>query len=184
MKKRAILAVIIVFIIGTGDLLSGGNYAKYRALKITFQMNEREEFERSDQLAIWLEKPDGTFVKTLFLSDYLSYGGFNDPLICTDWSSNTNWMETSEEEFDAVTGSTPQIGMVNLELKFPRDLVPNGTYNIFIEVHLTGEFNELYSGSVEVSKKKFSNQLEVSYKPERHAKATYDVLSDVWVSLN
>lgn len=178
------MLVIIVFIIGTGDLFSGGNFAKNRVLKVSFQMNEREEFERSDQLAIWLEKPDGTFVKTLFLSDYLSYGGFNDPLICSDWSSNTNWMETTEEEFDAVTGSTPQIGMVNLELKFPREVVPDGAYNIFIEVHLTGEFNELYSGNVEVSRKKFSNQLEVSYRPERHTKATYNVLSDVRVSLN
>ncbi len=93
-------------------------------------------------------------------------------------------MDASEEEFDAVTDSTPQIGEVQLELSFPRDQVPNGAYNIFIEVHLTEEFNELHSGLVQVSGKKFSTQLQVSYKPEKHINATYDVLSEVRVSLN
>ena len=184
MKKKTILSVFIIFIIGLGELFSGGNYLKDRILKISFLINEREDYSRSDQIAIWLEKPDGTFVKTLFLSDYLSYGGYNDPEICSDWSSNTNWEEASEEEFDAVTGPTPQIGMVNLELICPRDQVPNGKYNIFIEVHLTGDFNELHSGMVRVSRKKYSDELQVSYRPGKHIKATHNILSDVHISLN
>ena len=184
MKKKAILSVLIFFIVGLGESMSRGFYAKGRVLNISFMVSMTGDYERSDQFAIWLEKPDGTFVKTLFLSDYLSYGGYNDPLICSDWSSNTNWTEASEEEFDAVTGPTPQIGEVNLELSIPRDQVPDGEYNIFIEVHLTDKFNELYSGLVQVSRKKFSNQLQVSYRPEKYTKATNDVLSDVRISLN
>ena len=67
---------------------------------------------------------------------------------------------------------------------YAKDQVPDGEYNIFIEVHLTDKFNELYSGIVEISRKKFSNQLQVSYRPEKYTRATNDVLSDVRISLN
>ena len=154
-------------------------------LTVSFQMNEREGYPRSDQLVIWLEKPDGTFVKTLFVSDYLSYGGYNDPEICPGWTTKTDWEEASQEEFDAITGATPSIGLVNLELTCSSELVPKGDYHIFIEVHLTADYNELYSGLVKVSRRKrYSNQLLVSYKPEKYARATYDVLSNVQVSIN
>ncbi len=39
-----------------------------------------------NQHFLWLKKPDGTFAKTLFVSEYLSYGGYNHPEICPDWS--------------------------------------------------------------------------------------------------
>ena len=146
-------------------------------------MNEREEYPRSDQLVIWLEKPDGTFVKTLFVSEYLSYGGYNDPDICPDWSSNTNWEEVSEAEFDALTGATPKIGIVQIEVVLLKEEVPRGDYNIFTEVHLTADYNELYTGKIRISRRDATSQLEVSYRPERYHAATYDILSDLRVSV-
>jgi len=183
MKIKAI-SILLMLLIGLGTLFSGCNRTREWILNVTFELTDMEGYPRSDQLVIWLEKPDGAFVKTLFVSEYLSYGGYNHPEICPDWSSKTNWEEASQEEFDAVTSATPSVGLVTLELMCTSEVVPKGEYNIFIEVHLTTDYNELYSGMVKVSGRKFNNNLTVSYKPEKYHKATYDVLSNVQVNLN
>jgi len=72
----------------------------------------------------------------------------------------------------------------NMEFACSNEEVPKGEYRIFIEVHLTADYNELYSGKVKVSRRKYNNQLRVSYKPEKYTRATYDVLSSVQISLN
>lgn len=164
-----------------GVIISGCDASRERMLDISFVMNELEDYPRSDQLVIWLETLDGTVIKTLFVSEYLSYGGYNDPEICPDWSSNTDWEAVSEAEFDALTGATPSIGPVHMEVSLSGDQVPKGEYNLFVEVHLTADYNELYSGQIRLSRKENSTLLEVSYKPERYHGATYEVLSDVRV---
>jgi hypothetical protein len=178
------ISILLILVLGLGTIFHGCNRTREWIVDVSFQLAEMEGYPRSDQLVIWLEKPDGTFVKTLFVSEYLSYGGYNHPEICPDWSTKTNWEEASQEEFDAVTSATPSVGLVNMALSCTSEVVPRGEYNIFIEVHLLTDYNELYSGKVKVSGRKFNNNLTVSYKPERYPKATYDVLSDVQVSLN
>jgi hypothetical protein len=183
MKIRIIL-YLWIFLLGSGALFPGCNRSREWILDVSFQLTEMEGYPRSDQLVIWLEKPDGTFVKTLFVSEYLSYGGYNHPEICPDWTSKTNWEEASQEEFDAVTTATPSIGLINLQLKCTSEVVPKGEYIIFMEIHLTADYNELYSGPVRVSGRKYHNQLLVSYKPEKYPKATHEVLADVKIKLN
>lgn len=182
--KNAILSAVVIFIIGLGLLFPGCNPSGELILNVSFDLNDREEYPRSDQLVIWLEKPDGTFINSLFVSEYLSYGGYNDPDICPDWTTKANWEEASQEEFDAVTGATPSIGPVQMELTLPVDQLPKGDYNIFIEVHQTADYNELYSGSLRISRKRYNSQLEVTYKPEKYPRATFNVLSKVQISLH
>lgn len=175
--------VFMIILIGLGTL-TGCNRSGDWIINVSFQLNEREGYPRSDQLVVWLEKPDGTYVKTFFVSEYLSYGGYNEPEICSDWTTKSNWEEASKEEFDAATGATPSIGQVNMAFSVSRDQVPEGEYLLNIEVHLTENYNELYSGKVKFSRRKFSNTLHVSYKPGKYMKATHDVLSHVRVSIN
>jgi hypothetical protein len=171
------ILLIVVFC-----LFSGFTNVGSKKLEVTFQLNQMENFVPSNQLVIWLEKPDGSFVKTLFISEYLAYGGYNLPEICSDWTTKANWEAVTSEEFDAVTSATPPIGNVKMKLKCPATLVPDGKYNLFIEVHLADEYNELYSGEIIVSKKKYQTSLKVSYKPDRYPKnTTGDLLSDVQV---
>jgi hypothetical protein len=184
MKKNTIISVFVILLMVLGIFFPGCNRSREWILSVSFQLNELEDYTRSDQLVIWLEKPDGTFVKTLFVSEYLSYGGYNHPEICPSWATKTNWEEASQEEFDAVTSATPSIGSVNMELVCSNEQVPKGKYFIFVEVHLTADYNELYSGPVKVSGRKFNNQLQVSYQPDKYTNATYDVLSNVQISLN
>ncbi|MFH0756960.1 MAG: DUF2271 domain-containing protein [Bacteroidota bacterium] len=181
---KRVESVVVILLIGLGTVLPGCNRSTEWILDISFQLNEREEYPRSDQLVIWLEKSDGTFVTTLFVSEYLSYGGYNHPEICPDWTVKTDWEEASQEDFDAATGATPSIGQVNLAFVRSSKQVPKGEYNIYIEVHLIEDYNELYTGKVRISGRKYSNLLLVSYKPDQYSKATYDVLSNVQVSIN
>lgn len=180
--KRKITFIVTIIFIGIFILITGFTSAKKRKFDITFKLNEITNFVPSNQIAIWLETTDSSFVKTLFLSEYLSYGGYNLPEICYDWSSKTSWDETSKEEFDAVTSATPRVGDVELKLECPGHLIPDGKYIIFIEVHLTEEYNELYSGELIISGKKYQNNLQLTYRPKKYMeKNEGDILSDVHV---
>jgi hypothetical protein len=164
--------------------LMSASGSKDRKFEFRFQLNEIQSFVPSNQMAIWIEKPDGEMVKTLYLSEYLSYGGYNLPEICHEWSSKAKWDEVTKEEFDAVTGATPGTGEVELKLTCPAALLPDGKYKVFVEVHLVDNYNELYSSELEVSRKKGLGELKVTYIPGKCPKKTEgDLLTAVTVKL-
>jgi hypothetical protein len=172
---RSAVIIIVLIICGFGS-------ARKRKFDVTFRLNDIRSFAPSNQIAIWLEKPDGSLVKTLFLSEYLSYGGYNIKDVCGDWSSKSNWKEVDVKEFDAVTSATPRVGDVKLKLESPAGTIPDGKYQIFIEIHLVDAYNELYSGELDLTGKKKGCNLNVSYKPAKYPKKTEgDLLSDVKV---
>jgi len=181
--ENKITSKFIVFIFTLSIFITGcgGNKNK---VKLSFQLNKIEAFTSSDQLVIWLEKPDSTFVKTLFISDYLAYGGFALTTICTDWSGRAAWKNITKEEFDAVTAATPIHGNVEFDFEIQKEKVPDGEYNLFIEVHLAEDYNELYSGTVNLRDEKCKTELTVSYVPKKHPQTTEMLLSDVKVVCN
>ncbi len=151
-----------------------------KRLEISFQLKEFQDVEPSYQMAIWLEKPDGTYAKTLFVTDYLSYGGFNLKEICSAWQKKIDWRTVSFEETDAVTGATPDTGAVTLTFDASKKAIPPGTYKYFIEIHLQEEFNELYTGEINVGGDNSESKASVKYFPEKHPEAG-DILSGVVV---
>ncbi|HUX94875.1 MAG TPA: DUF2271 domain-containing protein [Bacteroidales bacterium] len=171
MKKVSIIVnklTLVAFII----LLTGFSGGKIRKFEFRFHMHDIQSFVPSYQMAIWLETPDSSYVKTLYLSEYLSYGGYNEPEICYEWSSKAKWDEVTKEEFDAVTAATPSVGDVELKLQCPATILPEGKYLIFVEVHLAEEYNELYSCELEITGKKRMNELNVKYIPGKYPKKT------------
>jgi hypothetical protein len=173
--NKITLIALIVFLTG----FSGG---KNRKFEFRFHLQDIQSFVPSNQMAIWLETPDSSYVKTLFLSEYLSYGGYNLPEICSEWSSKSKWNEVTQEEFDAVTAATPSVGDVELKLQCPADLIPVGKYLVFLEVHLADEYNELYSAELEITGKKSITDLVVKYVPGKYPKKTEgDILRGVQV---
>ena len=183
MKTKKFIVNKITLLILALTLVSAGG-TKERKLEISFLLSDIQSFAPSYQMAIWIEKADGSFVKTLFISEYLSYGGYNLPEICHEWSSKAKWEEATKEEFDAVTGATPGTGEVTLKLTCPGDLLPDGKYRIFAEVHLVDEYNELYSAEIDVTKKKSAGELKVSYIPGKCQKKTEgDLMTGVFVKL-
>lgn len=179
-KLKSIVSKItlVVLILSVSGFAGGKN----RKFEFRFHLNDIQSFVPSDQIVIWLENSDSTLVKTLFVSEYLSYGGYNIPEICTQWSSKANWNDATKEEFDAVTGATPGTGDVSLRLECPASIVPEGKYLVFVEVHLVDEYNELYSGEITISGKKSINNLKVNYVPVKYPKKTEgDLLTNVQV---
>ena len=181
MSKSKIIVNKITLIIILA-LLTGFSGSKNRKFEFRFHLQDIQTFVPSCQMAIWLETPDSSYVRTLFLSEYLSYGGYNLPEICSEWSSKSKWDEVTKEEFDAVTAATPSVGDVELKLQCPAGLIPVGKYLVFIEVHLVDEFNELYYAELEITGKKNERDLSVKHVPGKYSKMTDgDILKGVKV---
>lgn len=183
MKNNVMRLWLLMSMVFVGLFFQSCEGSQERIVEVSFTMNELEDYSRSDQLVIWLEKPDGTFVKTLFVSEYLSYGGYNDPDICPDWHTNTDWEMASQEEFDAVTAATPSIGAVNMQFNLTADQAPKGEYVIFVAIHLIEDYNEIWQKNIFLSRKGDSGKLEVSYAPGKYQGASYDALSEVRVNV-
>jgi len=144
-------------------------------LKVTFRLNTREGFIPSNQMAIWIQKPGGEFVRTLFVCDYLSYGGFAIPDICPEWVSKSNWKEQGREYVDAVSQATPDAGMVNLVFDFHADELKPGLYEYCVEIHVAEKYNELYRGKLEIdqiTREIFIGDPEVIYLPDKYPKGS------------
>ena len=176
--RMKITIVVLLSLLSPGCSL----VRKERALELSFQMATPEGFVPSRQTVIWLEKPDGTFVKTMFVSDYTAYGGYLVPGICPEWVSKAQWKNVNEEEFDAVTGATPSEGKVSMTLDCPKDKVPDGDYILFMEVHLNENFNVLCKGEIQVGDKKHETAMTVEYLPQKYPKLKGEYLSNVKVT--
>lgn len=161
MKKNLLMRRVLIFILGLFILASCSNK---RTFTISYQMEDVKEYTPSYQLTIWLEKTDGTFVKTLFVSDYLAYGGYLEYGICPSWSKKAGWGMVTKEELDAVSGATPESGDVKMKLKFSSDEIPDGEYQLFVQVHLQGNLNETYKGEVKLISGKEINIQMKQYK--------------------
>ncbi len=181
--KEKITSKFIVLIFILTNILSGCG-GKKNQIELSFHLNKIEAFTSSDQMVVWLEKPDSTFVKTFFICDYLAYGGFALTTICTDWSGRAAWQNITKEEFDAVTAATPTNGEVKFEFEIKKEDIPNGEYNIFIEIHLAENYNELYGGKVNLSDERCTTELKVNYVPTQHPQTLGALLSDVKISCN
>lgn len=173
------LSLIIAIIFFLTSAISD-NKSKKKELEFAFHVNNKIGIQPSYLMAIWLEKPDGTYIKTLYISDYVSFGGFNHKEICPDWNKKSGWDHVSGDVVDAVTGATLLTGDQVLTFECSKKQIPPGTYKYFIEVHLLENYNELYNGKIEVGKEDTESVPEVVYIPVKHPRAG-DILSNITV---
>ena len=102
-----LFCISMVFIMACGE--SGPKPAK-GSLEISFTFDKPKDVEPSYCAAIWLEDMDGNYVRSLLVTEYLSYGGYNDSTICPRWRSGADWDNVTDDEFDTVTQATPSVG--------------------------------------------------------------------------
>ena len=179
-NKIFTLFIIVLFIAGCNSEVFK---SKKRSLNISYHVNKKDSIQPSYQVAIWLESPDGAYVKTLFVSEYLSYGGFFIPTICPEWSVKACWDKVTKEEFDAATGATPLVGDRSFEFNCFEKQIPVGKYKYMIEVHIIEDFNELYTGEIEIGDEEDESEARVTYLPEKQPEAS-DILTQVKVKYN
>jgi len=147
-------------------LVSGcGIPSARRTLEISYEIGEAALLQPSYQTAIWLEDEKNRYVKSFFVSQYLSYCGSGYTTICPDWIGVANWDSVSEAELDAVTGATPRPGTQRLVVDCRERGIPPGSYQYCVQTHITEGNNILYRGKIDIGKTESRNVAEVTYSP-------------------
>lgn len=138
-------------------------------LEIEYQLIPgQSEVVPSYQTVIWLEDQRGDYVKSLLVSEYLSYGGYHDSTICPTWQAQVDWDNVPEAEFEAVTRATPPIGMNHLKIELAPIQLPPGNYRFLVETHIQEKYNVLYAGEIELGRKPNESSATVQYVPTEH----------------
>jgi hypothetical protein len=182
MKKSFILSLLLIFYLLT--LFGCSRYKSPYApgsLEIQFNFNKPAgNMEPSYQIAIWLEDLNGLYIKSLLVSEYLSYGGYNDSTICPMWRKKADWDNVSDEEFNAVTQATPDVSFNSIQINCKEFEIVPGKYKYLVQAHIQERYNIAYTGEIELGQNPAEHSANVAYYPERHPDAG-EVLSDVLV---
>lgn len=106
----------------------------------------------SSQYAIWIENQTGQLIRTLYATSFTAEGGYEyrkDALPI--WVSKAKPQALSSAQTDAITGATPQNGVVTYQWDGTDDKgnrVPTGIYTFFIEGTLYWKSRVIYSGKL------------------------------------
>ncbi len=160
---------LVFFALG---LFAASSYAQnISSAEISFNY-ERQGGPGSNQYAIWIENVQGEVVRTLFVTSYttkgrargneeLVRGYIKRPNCVPTWVKAVNANALSDAEVDVFTGATPQTGGLQTftwDLKDQQgNVVPEGTYKIFVEATLYGSSIVTYQTSFSTADAKGSS---------------------------
>lgn len=147
-------------------------------LEIRYRLNELEDPEPSYQTVIWLEKENGEYLKSLLVSEYLAYGGYEKPEICSDWSRAADWGNVPEAVFDAVTGATPPVEENTIRVDCEKEGLLPGVYRYCVQTHIVEAYNILYRGRIEIGGSERESRAKAVHSSDGYPEAR-NVLSDV-----
>ncbi|NWG14788.1 MAG: DUF2271 domain-containing protein [Acidobacteria bacterium] len=147
-------------------------------IEVSFLYLKAEGTVPSYQTAIWLESEEVRYVKTLFLSEYLSLGGYNHEYVCPAWVKQADWEKADESEYEAVTRPTPPIGSSTLRFDCRERGIAPGTYRLCIQAHIVERYNILYRSRIVIGPEASESEPEVFHSPAKHPDAS-DILSGV-----
>ncbi len=161
MKKLSVFALLLLIHCAPKEPSLG-------RLDVSFQFNKPEsDVEPSYQLAVWLEDVDENYIKTLFLSEYLSYGGYNDTTICPNWNSKADWANAPMHDYDAVTRATPPIGENLLEFDLDTLNIQPGEYLCCVQAHLIEDYNITFKSKIKLNHEGRATS-EAQYEPRAY----------------
>lgn len=132
-------------------------------LIVTFLYMPPAETEPTYHTAMWLEREDGTIVKTLFVSNELSANDYKTGDACPDWVKQASWHKAEKAAVDAVTGPTPNVGSGTMSFDLDELGLSPGTYVFNFQVHLTEKYNVRFRGIVNTGEPAQAVTIEVLY---------------------
>lgn len=123
--------------------------------------------EQSNQFAVWVEDENGTYIKTIFVTDYTAFGGYEtrEDLV-PEWVDKSGVSKREREDLDAVSGATPQSGVEEYEwmcVDENGDPVPSGEYKILVEGSVKQDGRILYTTDITVGSKAMTAQGQPEY---------------------
>ena len=120
------------------------------SIKLNNEIYRQSDWGEPPQIAIWLESPDGSVIRTVFVTYRAGFGHWVDKVECpvalpywiSRWNRETK--TTGAPSFnthvpDAVTGATPK-----LEFTASTRVKPGSDWFYFIEVNVSGDFNKYF----------------------------------------
>ena len=159
---------------------SGENNLAEGYIELTYDFNAPKTIEPSFQTVIWLENAQGKYIKSLLVSEYLSFGGYEDTLICPDWNGLVDWENMSDEEYDAITAATPPVGSNTFKIDCSKEKLLPDEYRVCIQTHIRDEYNILYCGKIEIGKNAQEGKVKRIYIPNLLPE-TENVLTNVFL---
>ncbi len=142
-------------------------------LEIRFELlpTNDEEIVPTYQTVVWLEDERGLFLRSLFVSQYTAYGGFQHNEVCPDWNFVANWAAATEEQIDGVTGATPYTEPNALTIDCGALGLRPGVYHYCIQTHIVEDYNVLGRGRIEIGGAAGENEARIEFTPSRHTEA-------------
>ncbi|MDO9256879.1 MAG: hypothetical protein Q7U54_15270 [Bacteroidales bacterium] len=192
-KKLFIILISGIFIIGCLVLIAYSRTWGKTDMEFNIHINEqliRESvFGESPTFAIWIEDPKNGVTQTVFVTSRAGLG---------DWEGKTDvpvalpkWFEVIRAEkqlqnqstnknptADAITGATPKPGYFTSRVR----VTPGSKWICWIEMNLSGDFNEQYKEYDEVNKttdEYASGQPALIYKAEIEAAVGNTVMPEI-----
>jgi hypothetical protein len=127
------------------------NQEKYVIITYTWS---RIQSHGSNQIAIWIEDTLQHHICTLFATRFTANGGYvYRPISLSEWAAKFDLKNTSKEEVDAVTGSTPQSGqqIVTWNGKDKSgNAFPAGTYIVRMEANILDADKMFFRGEIKI----------------------------------
>ena len=141
-------------------------------VSVSFLYMPPSQIEPTYHTAIWLEDESGRLVTTLFVSQDLSSGEFRMGNACPEWVKQAHWEKADRSTIDAVTGPTPNVGSGALAFDVAKINVAAGRYRFKLQVHISEQYNVLYTGSLSIGETSNEATLEILYSPSKPPGAT------------
>jgi hypothetical protein len=154
--KKALTTMLAAIVI----LIATATMQLCRAADATGRVDVSFEYQRqsgsgSNQFAVWVERPDGTVVKTLFVTNFTAgRGGWEyRKQSLPQWVASAGIANMTPGEVGAVTKATPASGTVTISWDCrgeDSEPVPSGAYAVILEATLRGENGVVYRTAVDI----------------------------------
>lgn len=124
----------------------------------------------SNQLAVWIEDEQGSYVKTLFATSFTANGGYKKrPESLVEWRKAADWENASKDVVESVSRPEQKEGDHSIYWDGTNEsgkLVQQGTYVYKIEGNIEWENRVVYSGKIVIGGSKNTTNASAAYVPE------------------
>lgn len=121
----------------------------------------------SNQVAVWIEDPQGKYVRSLYASKFTADGGYKQRSeSLTEWVKKSGWKNATKNEIDTVSGATQGPGNINLTWDCKDEkgaAVKPGKYVYIVEGNIYWENRVLYKGEIDIGNSQNKSTAKVSY---------------------
>ena len=184
--KRIVFFVAAIMLAGIFSSASGQPKVNTKKITITYTWS-RIQSRGSNQLAVWIEDQKGNHIRTLFATHFTATGGYKyRPVSLSEWASKFDLRNATNEQVDAVSGSTPQSGK-QIVIWDGKDQsgknVADGKYIIRMEANIHNEDRMFFRAEVNVGGPDQQTKGEISFSKPELAKGDL-LFSDVMVKYN